>query len=119
MTSFFNLHQYFPGSWKIYQSKINAITSLAIVIKFPLAPMGVLAPGSAHARPSARPPMDTSGNFGEAGRFGFLARGRIIKNSVSAEGLACADPGARTPIGASGNSSQIFSRFSSQMFGPP
>ena len=31
--------------------------------KFPLAPMGVLAPGSAHARPSARPPIDTNGNF--------------------------------------------------------
>jgi hypothetical protein len=31
--------------------------------KFPLTPMGVLAPGSAHARPSARPPIDTSGNF--------------------------------------------------------
>ena len=31
--------------------------------KFPLAPMGVLAPGSAHARPSALPPIDTSGNF--------------------------------------------------------
>ena len=31
--------------------------------KFPLAMMGVLAPGSAHARPSARPPIDTSGNF--------------------------------------------------------
>ena len=31
--------------------------------EFPLAPMGVLAPGSAHARPSARPPIDTSGNF--------------------------------------------------------
>ena len=26
--------------------------------KFPLTPMGVLAPGSAHARPSARPPFD-------------------------------------------------------------
>ena len=25
--------------------------------------MGVLAPGSAHARPSARPPIDTSGNI--------------------------------------------------------
>jgi hypothetical protein len=32
-------------------------------IKIPLAPMGVLAPRSAHARPSARPPIDTSGNF--------------------------------------------------------
>jgi hypothetical protein len=31
--------------------------------KFPLAPMGVPTPGSAHARPSARPPIDTSGNF--------------------------------------------------------
>ena len=28
-----------------------------------LAPMGVLAPGSAHKRPSAWPPIDTSGNF--------------------------------------------------------
>ena len=32
-------------------------------LKFPLAPMGVLAPGSAHARPSTRPPIDTSGIF--------------------------------------------------------
>ena len=31
--------------------------------KIPLAPMGVLAPGSAHARPSAQPPIDTSGHF--------------------------------------------------------
>ena len=31
--------------------------------KFLLALMGVLAPGSAHARPSARPPIDTSGNL--------------------------------------------------------
>jgi hypothetical protein len=30
--------------------------------KNPLAPMGVLAPGSEHARPSARAPIDTSGN---------------------------------------------------------
>ena len=29
----------------------------------PLAPMGVLAPRSVHARPSARPPIDTIGNF--------------------------------------------------------
>ena len=28
--------------------------------KFPLTPLGVLAPGSAHARPSARPPFDMS-----------------------------------------------------------
>ena len=31
--------------------------------KFPLTPMGVLAPGSAHARPSAQPPIAVSGNF--------------------------------------------------------
>ena len=31
--------------------------------KIPLTPMGVLAPGSAHARPSAQPPIDVSGNF--------------------------------------------------------
>ena len=29
--------------------------------KFPLAPMGVLATGSAHARPSARPPINMVG----------------------------------------------------------
>ena len=33
------------------------------IVKFPLAPMGVLASGCAHARPSAWPPIDTSGNF--------------------------------------------------------
>ena len=31
--------------------------------KIPLTPMGVLAPGSAHARPFAQPPIDMSGNF--------------------------------------------------------
>jgi hypothetical protein len=31
--------------------------------KIPIAPIGVLAPGSAHNRPSARPPIDTSGIF--------------------------------------------------------
>ena len=32
-------------------------------IKFPLAPMGVLAPVSAHAGHSAQPPIGTSENF--------------------------------------------------------
>ena len=32
-------------------------------IQFPLAPMGVLAPGSAYARPSAQPPINMSGNL--------------------------------------------------------
>jgi hypothetical protein len=31
--------------------------------QFPLTPMGVVAPGPAHARPSAQPPIDMSGNF--------------------------------------------------------
>ena len=33
------------------------------MFKFPLTPMGVLAPGSTHARPSAQPPIDVSRNF--------------------------------------------------------
>ena len=33
------------------------------MVKFPLTPMGVLAPVSAHAGPSAQPPIDVSGNF--------------------------------------------------------
>ena len=32
-------------------------------VVFLLTLMGVLAPGSAYARPSARPPIETSGNF--------------------------------------------------------
>jgi hypothetical protein len=31
--------------------------------KFPQALIGVFAPGSKHARPSAGPPIDTSGDF--------------------------------------------------------
>ena len=34
-----------------------------MVKEYPLAPMGVLAPGSAHARPSTQPPIDTSVNL--------------------------------------------------------
>ena len=44
------------------QSKGNA-NHIKCVNKFPLAPMGALAPGSAHARPSAQAPIDTKGNF--------------------------------------------------------
>jgi hypothetical protein len=36
---------------------------LISIIEFPLAPMGVLAPGTAHARPLTQHPIDTSGNF--------------------------------------------------------
>jgi hypothetical protein len=57
-----------------------------------LAPMGVLAPGSAHARPSARPPMDTTRIFqrmclGAGGEnyqkvflINFLAKSENFKN---------------------------------------
>ena len=34
-----------------------------VIKKIPLAPMGVLAPVSAHAGPSAQPPIGTSGIF--------------------------------------------------------
>ena len=34
--------------------------------EFPLAPMGILASGSAHARPSARPPINMSGSWSHA-----------------------------------------------------
>ena len=33
------------------------------ISKFPLTPMGVLAPWSAHARPSAWPPINMRGDF--------------------------------------------------------
>ena len=36
---------------------------MALFTKFPLTPMGVLAPRSAQARPSAQPPIAVSGNF--------------------------------------------------------
>ena len=44
---------------------VNARRQLNLkqINKFPLAPMGALAPGSAHARPSAQAPINTSGNF--------------------------------------------------------
>ena len=47
--------------------------------KFPPARMGVLAPGPAHTRPSARPPVNTRGNFlahilGGGDRLCFFSR---------------------------------------------
>ena len=41
----------------------NSFLSKGYILKFPLAPMGVLAPVSAHAGPSAQSPIGTSGNF--------------------------------------------------------
>ena len=45
------------GGWDLYKEMTEDDD------KFSLAPMGVLATGSAHARPSACPPINTSGNF--------------------------------------------------------
>ena len=47
-----------------YPHKVHKLSLHILIqqIKFPLAAMGVLATGSAHARPSALPPIDTSGN---------------------------------------------------------
>ena len=42
----------------------STITRLILLhFKFPLTPMGVLAPGSAHAEPSAQPLIDVRRNF--------------------------------------------------------
>ena len=43
--------------------KLTKIELLLAKEKISLPPKGVLAPGSAHARPSAQPPIDPSGNF--------------------------------------------------------
>ena len=48
-----------------YISSSRHIWGMCQSWEFPPALMGVLAPGSAHARPSARPLFDTSGNFPE------------------------------------------------------
>ena len=42
------------------------VIAIVRIIEIPLAPMGVLASGSAHSRPSARPPIDVSGKFSAA-----------------------------------------------------
>ena len=51
------------GSFSILVLSAQNWEELQEYLKFPLAPMGVLGPGSAHARPSAQPLIDTSGNF--------------------------------------------------------
>ena len=48
---------------KVFMEAMQSSQITTNLSKFALAPMGVLAPGSAHARPSARPPIDTSRNF--------------------------------------------------------
>ena len=50
-------------AWLIWPIVRNIKVSNSKHEHFPLALMGVLAPGSAHAWPSTQPPIDTSGNF--------------------------------------------------------
>ena len=57
------------GLLRVYQRRENLLIFVLLsqghmdFKKFPLAPMGVHAPVSAHAGPSAQPPIGTSGNF--------------------------------------------------------
>ena len=46
-----------------YINQIEAVKKLNIDKKISLKPMWFLAPGSVQARPSARSPIDISGNF--------------------------------------------------------
>ena len=75
--------------------------------------MGVLAPGSAHARPSAQPPIfKKKEKCLESPEIQIVwpapppryvrRKFPLVSMGDWAEGLACADPGARTPIGARG-----------------
>ena len=45
------------------KKQLISISIILFFTKIPLTPMGVLAPGSAHVRPSAQPPIDMSENF--------------------------------------------------------
>jgi hypothetical protein len=49
-----------------------------LLSKFPLAPMGALAPGSAHARPSAQAPIDTSGILSQDARTNYVKHAPLI-----------------------------------------
>ena len=51
-----------PGSERP-EEWISGHSSRVFDIEIPLTPMGVLAPVSAQAGPSAQPPIDVSGNF--------------------------------------------------------
>ena len=75
-------------------------------LKFPLAPMGALAPGSAHARPFAQPPIDTSGNVLTQVSGGWAQKLKSIPLApmgALAPGSAHARPFAQAPIDTSGN----------------
>ena len=50
-------------SYKEYTTKTVLTEQFVKPNQFPLTPMGVLAPVSAHVGPSAQPPIDMSENF--------------------------------------------------------
>ena len=58
-------HQQNKKDYKKFIAHFNAtlLKQIDKLLNIPLAPMGVLAPVSAHAGPSAQTPIDTSGNF--------------------------------------------------------
>ena len=50
-----------PWWRRVKPSMLRHALKLFIMLEFPLEPMGALAPGSAHARPSAQAPLNASG----------------------------------------------------------
>ena len=69
--------------------------TISVIYKFPLAPMGVLANGAAHSRPSALPPIDTSGNFWvhvsaeSPSKFSKKKKGICIKLKCTEDIISC------------------------------
>ena len=61
-TSLTDLFEFFTGKFRNAMIPFWEKSKCRREREIPLAPMGVLAPGSAHARPSAQPPINTSGN---------------------------------------------------------
>ena len=59
-----NLDETLSQESEVLKADIESdLKAMKKIKEIPLVPMGVLAPGSAHARPSAQPPIDTSGTF--------------------------------------------------------
>jgi hypothetical protein len=60
---------------------------LKLLNKFTLAPMGVLAPGSEQARPSAQPPINTSRIF--VGAHGLVGGSKIVGPQILLTPIKC------------------------------